>query len=154
MKPALLALWLGALCLGQVPAAASRAEQLFQKASEALNVEDYGVAEQDFREVIKLEPGNLGALGNLGVVYSRTHQYSKAINVYNHGLKLSPADPGLLLDLGLVYLKQNNYALARPLFRKLHSLRPDDGKATNLLATCLVFGGRPAEAVTLLKSEA
>ena len=57
----------------------------------------------------------MGALGNLGVIYSRRHCYSKAIAVYNQALKLNPRDPGLLLDLGLVCLKQGNYAQARRL---------------------------------------
>src|SRR5215471_7373366 len=131
--------------------ASTQAEQLFDRASNALSTGNYDAAESGFRQVLKLEPGNLGALGNLGVVYSRTHRYSKAIKVYDRALRISPRDAGLLLNLGLVYLKQDNYAQARPLFQKLHAQTPDDAKATNLLATCLVFGGQAAEAIGLLK---
>jgi Flp pilus assembly protein TadD len=151
MRRASLSIWIAITLLSGMAAAATPAEKIFAQASAALNAADYDAAESGFRQVLKLEPNNLGALGNLGVVYSRTHRYAKAIEVYNGALKLSPRDPGLLLDLGLVYLKQDDYVQARPLFRRFHNLQPHDSKATNLLATCLVFGGQPAAAIDLLK---
>jgi len=66
-------------------------------------------------------------------------------------LALSPHEPGLLLNLGLAYLKQDDYAHALPYFRQLHQRAPQNAQATNLLATCLVFGGQPQAAIDLLK---
>src|SRR5215469_8017062 len=154
MRGLLAAVAVAVFLAGQFASPVTRSEQLFTQASQALAAGDYVSAESGFYEVLKLEPRNLGALGNLGVVYSRTHRYSKAIDVYNRALKLSPRDSGLLLDLGLVYLKQNDYAHAQPLFRRLHQLNTDDRKSTNLLATALVFGGKPAEAIGLLEPAA
>ena len=125
-------------------------EQIFARAEAALKAGDYAVAESGFRQVLRKNPSNLGALGNLGVVYSRTHRFAEAIAVYKQGLRASPRDQGILLNLGLAYLKQNDYSHAVPFFRRLHALNPQNGQATNLLATCLVFGGHPQAALDLL----
>ena len=126
-------------------------KQVFESASQALKSGDYVAAESGFRQVLRAEPRNLGALGNLGVVYSRTHQYAKATETYQRALRVAPNDPGILLNLGLVYLKQDNYTQAIPFFRRLHTRDPANGQAINLLATCLVFGGKPQDALALLK---
>ncbi|MEO8127350.1 MAG: hypothetical protein ABI822_09680, partial [Bryobacteraceae bacterium] len=57
-------------------AAADPIETTFEQALQALSSHDYARAEQGFQAVLKTRPGNLGALGNLGDVYSRTHQYA------------------------------------------------------------------------------
>ena len=59
--------------------AAQTAQQIFRRASEALKRGDYAAAETDFRNVIKLEPRNVNAMGNLGVVYARTLRFARAI---------------------------------------------------------------------------
>jgi len=71
--------------------------------------------------------------------------------VYKQALRIAPREKGILLNLGLVYLKQDDYALALPYFRRLHGQDPDNLQATNLLATCLVYGGQSAAALELLK---
>jgi len=149
MKSAAVMAWVGALCLAAH--AGGSPQQIFDRAAQALRDGDYPAAESGFRQVLKQDPRNPGALGNLGVVYSRTHRFGKAIEVYKQGLRMSPKDPGLLLNTGLAYLKQNDYAHAIPYFRGLHTLQPENSQATTLLSTCLVFGGQPAAAILLLK---
>ena len=73
-------------------AAAESAESIFQRAAAALASEDYGAAERGFQAVLKLEPRNVGAMGNLGVVYSRTRRFSKAIDVYRRALQIAPGE--------------------------------------------------------------
>ena len=124
----------------------------FEQAVQALSSQDYVRAEQGFQTVLKAKPGNLGALGNLGVVYSRTHQYGKAIQVYRLALHSAPADEGLLLNLGLAYLKQEQYSNARPLFAKIADAHPANAQAQQLLATCQLYTGQVAEAVHRLES--
>lgn len=93
--------------------------QVFEQAASALRQGDYAAAEKGFREVLRREPGNVGALGNLGVTYSRWDRPAQAIAVYEQALKLAPDQPGLLLNLGLAYLKLDAFAQAKPLFAKL-----------------------------------
>jgi tetratricopeptide (TPR) repeat protein len=126
--------------------AADTGKAIFEKAAAALAAKDYPAAEAGFQAVLRSEPRNVGALGNLGVVYVRTGQYANAIATYQKALKIVPQDPALKLNLGLAYVKQERYAEAFPLF---------EGQATpqaqELLATCLLFTGRTEEALQKLK---
>src|SRR5215469_12163922 len=126
-------------------------QQIFERAEAALKNGDYKSAEAGFLKVLKAEPANVEAMGNLGVVYSRTFRHARAIEVYKQALRIRPQEQGILLNLGLVYLEQNNYALAGTYFQRLHRLDPQNKRAGNLLATCLVYGGQPAKALDILK---
>ena len=120
---------------------AQSVQKTFEKASESLKAGNYAGAEAGFLKVLKSEPNNVGALGNLGVVYSRTLRQAKAIEIYKHALRLNPRDQGILLNLGLVYVAQEDYQRARPYLQRLHRLDPHRVQATNLLATSFVYGG-------------
>src|SRR5438034_10077140 len=93
------------LCCAPVHSDSSK-EKIFESASAALRKGDYAAAEVGFRKVLQAEPRNIGAMSNLGVVYSRTLRYARAIEIYKRALRLSPREQGVLLNLGLVYLKQ------------------------------------------------
>src|SRR5580700_6291236 len=126
-------------------------EKAFVRASEALRSGDYPAAEAGFREVLRAEPNNVSAMGNLGVIYSRTLHYAKAIEIYKRALTVSPHERGILLNLGLAYLKQDDYARALPYFRTLHAMNATDGQSATLYATCLVYSGQPNAALEVLK---
>ena len=68
----------------------TQTQEIFDRASQALQTGDYAAAEGGFRKVLQSEPGNISALGNLGVVYSRTNQYARAIDVYKQALRTAP----------------------------------------------------------------
>src|SRR6266545_2263613 len=123
MKCFAIAFWaLGALL--QSASTSPQTQGVFEHASQDLHAGDYAAAEDGFRKVLLAEPGNVSALGNLGVVYSRTNRYARAIDVYKKALRVAPQDRGILLNVGLVYLKQDNYASALPYFRRLHIRDP------------------------------
>ena len=150
MKCLAIAFWALGMLL-QSTSGGTKTQAIFEHASQALQAGDYASAEDGFRKVLVAEPGNVSALGNLGVVYSRTNRYAHAIDVYKQALRVAPQDRGILLNLGLVYLKQDNYTSALPYFQRLHVRDPGNLQATNLLATCLVYGGKPSAALELLK---
>ena len=127
-------------------------QQRFNKAAEALAAADYRTAEAGFQAVLKTSPKNIGALGNLGVVYSRTQQIDKAIAVYRKALALQPSDRQLLLNLGLAYLREDAAAEALPVFRKLTSIAPGDARAQELLAHCELYAGDARKAVASLEA--
>src|ERR1700759_3443691 len=119
--------------------AADTPRQTFDSAMQALNSGDYPAAEAGFNQVLKVDPRNVSALANLGVLYAKTHRYGKAIEVYQRALRIDPQLREIQLDLGLAYLKQEDYVHALPYFRQLHERSPADHQATMLLATCLTF---------------
>ena len=135
----------GGLAFGQTARQPS-AETLFKQAAAALAAADYPAAQRGFQGVLKLEPGNVGALGNLGVVYSRMNRFGLAVETYQRALKVAPGEPSLMLNLGLAYLKQEQFAEALPLFQKL----PPTPQVRQLLATCLVETGDNLKALETL----
>ncbi|MDX1979225.1 MAG: tetratricopeptide repeat protein, partial [Bryobacteraceae bacterium] len=136
------------LCQAQSPAT----EQVFAASAQALQAGQYEQAERGFLEVLKREPSNIGALGNLGVLYSRSGQPTKAITVYQRALKLAPGELGLILNLGLAYLKVDDFARAKPLFARLAGAGGQrQGQARELLAIVQMQTGEVAPAVRTLE---
>ena len=117
---------------------------LFERAAQSLQSGDFEAAERDLIEARKLAPTNPAVLSNLGVVYSKTERYGKAVEAYQAALKSRPGDPRLLINLGLAHLKQEEYRKALPLFRKVQT-----PQARELEAGCLIFTGEPRKAIQL-----
>ncbi len=125
---------------------------IFVGAAADLQAARYAEAERGFGEVLRREANNLGALGNLGVLYGRQNRPQKAIDIYRRALKLAPQDPGLQLNLGLAYLKLDQYAEAKPLFAQLAKLpSPRQTQAQELLAICQLQSGETDLAVVGLE---
>jgi len=123
---------------------------IFQKGAAALAAEDYPTAEGSFQAVLKLEPRNVGAMGNLGVVYSRSRRFSEAISIYKRALRIAPADKFIATNLGLAYVRQEQFADALPIFEKL-AAAPSNLQARELLATCRLALGEYKSAVAALQ---
>ena len=66
--------------------AAEPAKDVFDRAVRALAANDYQTAERGFQSVLRQEPRNVAALGNLGVIYSRTGRADQAITSYRRAL--------------------------------------------------------------------
>ncbi len=130
--------------------AADSAAVLFDKAATALRAQQYAEAETGFRSVLKLEPRNIGALGNLGVIYSQTHRYAQAIQVYQAALKVSPGDDAVLINLALAYVKQDRCDSAAPILEKL-APKPANLQSRELLASCRVSLAQYEQANRLLE---
>jgi tetratricopeptide (TPR) repeat protein len=131
--------------------ASDPAEATFQKAASALAAQDYTNAEAGFQAVLKIQPDNIPALGNLGVVYSRTHRYAKAIETYQRALKLVPKEKSLSTNLALAYIKQEQFSQALPILEML-AADPTNLQAHELLAACHLSLGQLDPAVTALES--
>jgi predicted Zn-dependent protease len=121
--------------------AADLLETTFNQAVTALSTGDYAAAERGFQAVLKQAPNHLGALGNLGVVYSRADRPGDAVRIYERALKLAPKHPGLLLNVSLAYLKQEKHAAAKPYLERLLALDPGHAQGRELLAGVRVQTG-------------
>jgi predicted Zn-dependent protease len=135
------------LCFAQGGAAA-----IFDAGVQALAQGDLPAAEARFREVLKSQPNHIGALGNLGVVYSKLDRPSDAIGVYRKALTLAPREPGLLLNLGLAHLKLNHYADAKHLFARIAAMGKPSAQVRELLATSQLFSGEVVPAMRDLEA--
>ncbi len=127
-------------------------ERIFAAAAQHLESGHYAEAEAAFTQVLAREPNNLGALGNLGVLYSRQNRPQKAVDTYRRALLLVPNEPGLLLNLGLAYLKLDDYPQAKPLFAALaKTTAARQRQARELLAICQLQTGETALAIKNLE---
>ena len=140
--------WLCASLLG----AADSAREIFEGAAKALAAGNTEAAERGFQAVLHLEPHNIAALSNLGVIYSRTSRSDQAIAVYKDALRTSPDDQAILLNLGLVYLRQEDHAKALPLFSRVAELDPQNLQARQLLAVCRAYLGQLEPAIRDLEA--
>lgn len=82
-----------------------------------------------FREALEMQPNNISALVNLGLLYTDTEGNTQAaITLFENALKLSPNSSTILRVLGFVYIEAGRYEDAIKVFEdasKLHNrLRP------------------------------
>ncbi|MGE5647356.1 MAG: tetratricopeptide repeat protein [Acidobacteriota bacterium] len=147
MKPAVCLLLCGVLLT-----AADTAQAVFERAVKALGAGDYAAAERGFESVLREQPRHVGALGNLGIVYSRTNRADRAIATYRRALRVSPNDEAILVNLGLIYLRQEAHARALPVFKQVVASNPKHLQARLLLSVCRVYTGQAAAAIRDLET--
>jgi tetratricopeptide (TPR) repeat protein len=137
------------------PAASSRATadlaQLFQAGQNALNQGQLDAAERDFKQVLAINPQVGGAYANLGVVYMRRKQWTKALETLHKAEQLMPEVAGIRLNVGLAYYRQNEFLKAIPLFESVVRDQPDAPQPRHLLGLCYFFANRWADAATTLE---
>jgi Flp pilus assembly protein TadD len=123
-------------------------ETAFSRAASALSRGDLNAVEQGFRAVLKSQPNHVGALGNLGVIYSRAGRtdeatlFDDAIREYRKSRKLDESLPGVRTELAraLVSLRDND-AAEREL-RGILKTQPSDADACYLSGALLVQQSR------------
>jgi len=126
------------------------ARQIFEQGEQALNRGDLLAAEKDFRQVLADEPNNVGAHGNLAVVYMRRREWKPALTELRAAERLAPKVPGIRLNIGLVYYRQADYRQALGPFESV--LRDQESRqARYLLGLCYFFTERYADAAETLR---
>jgi tetratricopeptide (TPR) repeat protein len=83
-----------------------------EQAQQALRANQPSVAAQAYEQVLKLDPDNVDARANLGVVAMSTGNWSKAAENLEAALKLQPSQTNIqaLLGLCLIHLGRNSEA--------------------------------------------
>ncbi len=125
--------------------------QLFQAGQNALNQDRLEEAERDFRQVLALNPQAGGAYANLGVVYMRRKQWTKALQMLRKAEHLLPREAGIRLNIGLAYFRQNEFLKAIPPFESVVRDQPDALQPRHLLGLCYFFAERWADAANTLE---
>jgi tetratricopeptide (TPR) repeat protein len=142
--------------ISDAPAAArehakQQAALIFQHGEDALNRGRLNEAERDFRQILALDPQAGAAYANLGVVYMRRKQWTKALEMLRKAQRMLPQMAGIRLNIGLAYYRQNEFLLAVPLFESVVRDQPDALQARYLLGQCYFFAGRWADAADTLE---
>lgn len=135
---------------GAHSAAVSGPAQIFQAGQNALNSNRLDEAERDFRHVLAIDPNSGAAYANLGVVYMRRKQWTKALENLRKAEHLMPQVPGIRLNIGLAYYRQNEFLKAIPPFESVVRDEPDALQPRYLLGLCYFFAERWADAADTL----
>ena len=125
--------------------------QVFQRGQDALARGSLDEAERDFRQVLEINPQAGAAYANLGVVYMRRKEWSKALAELQKAKKLMPQVAGIRLNIGLAYYRQNEFLKAIPEFEAVVGAQPDAQQARYLLGQSYFFADRWADAVATLE---
>ncbi len=108
-------------------------------------------AERDFRQILAANPQVGGAYANLGVVYMKRKQWSKALVPLRQAEHLLPHAPGIRLNIGLAYFRQNEFLKAIPPFESVVRDQPDWVQPRYLLGLCYFFAERWGDAANTLE---
>lgn len=125
--------------------------QLFQAGQNALQQGRLDEAENNFRQVISIDPQVGGAYANLGVVYMRRKHWQKALQMLNKAEQLMPDVAGIRLNIGLAYYRQNEFLKAIPPFESVVRDQPNDTQSRHLLGLCYFFAERWSDAAHTLE---
>jgi tetratricopeptide (TPR) repeat protein len=132
-------------------AAAADPAKLFQAGQHALNQNRLDEAERDFRQVLAVNPRVGDAYTNLGVVYMRRKQWTKALEMLYKAEHLMPREPGIRRNIGIAYFKQGQYLKAIPPFESVLRDQPNALQPRYLLGLCYFFAERWADAADTLE---
>src|ERR1700743_1106214 len=106
-------------------AGATDPARIFERGQTALSQGKLDEAERDFRQVLALNPKMGGAYANLGVVYMRRKQWSKALENLRKAEQWMPEVAGIRLNIGLAYYRQSEFLKAIPPFESVVHDQPD-----------------------------
>ncbi|MBP3722134.1 MAG: tetratricopeptide repeat protein [Selenomonadaceae bacterium] len=73
---------------------------------------------------------------NLGVLYTKTENFAKAIDAYNNAAKISSAQEELYYNRGLLYFSLGEYEKAEADFKKTLSINPHVAEIATYKAIC------------------
>ncbi|MEN9455199.1 MAG: hypothetical protein RL210_718 [Pseudomonadota bacterium] len=103
-------------------------------------------AEAAYLQALALQPDDMGAHYNLGVLYQQQQRWAEAAAAYRQALRLSPADDDCLHNLAGVLLMLGELAEAESCLRQLLAAQPQSARAHASLGDVLARQGRTEEA--------
>jgi tetratricopeptide (TPR) repeat protein len=83
----------------------------------------------NYREILRKDPNNLQALGNLGNLYFDNHQDRQAIEAYQRALAIDPRNNNIRTDMAVCYRRIGNPDRALEELGKVISIDPRHAQA-------------------------
>ena len=90
-------------------------------------------AAQEFKEVLRLQPDNSAAAGNLGNALAAQNRIDEAIPYYLTALRLNPGDYQTEFNLGLSFSREGKRPEAESHYRQALRLNPNYAEAKRAL---------------------
>src|SRR5215471_11242742 len=119
------------------PSPSPDATKHFQLAKSAEARADWKVAEDEYREALKLAPDWAEAMVNLGIIYNRQGKTDVALATFNRAAEINPQLPGAQLNIAITYFRTNRFREAEIPLRRAVAIEPDNTQALELLVLTL-----------------
>jgi tetratricopeptide (TPR) repeat protein len=110
----------------------------------AFAAQDYGGAEIEYRDVLRISPVNPVATRQLGIIYSEQGRLAKAYKYLQRAALLEPENDTVLRKLGATFLAVGGHGEARDAAMRILARQPDDDEGL-LLLTDAVHAPREVE---------
>jgi predicted O-linked N-acetylglucosamine transferase (SPINDLY family) len=127
-------------------------EQLLEDAVAAQRRGSIADARRLYASVLRIDPTNATAFGNLGIIAAQQGDLAGAERLFRHEIKLRPDDPAGHNNLGSVLLLQARPADAIAAHRQAIKLKPNYAEANFALGNALRQQGNLEEAMTSYRS--
>jgi len=109
-------------------------EKLFEEGEKYVKDRDWNKAEETYKKIVEIAPGNIKAYLYLGNIYFSQGKIEDAISQYKKIIEFSPTfNIGVHNNLGLAYLELKKVGLAREEFQKVLKVDPGNELANRKL---------------------
>ena len=119
-------------------ASSPRVMQLYSRAKSAEESGDIVGAISEYQSILKVAPHLGAAYNNLGALYLRQREYTKAIGILKHGLEVDHSMYSATVLLGIAYYEAGDYKEARQPLETAVRANPEDNNAELYLAKDLI----------------
>ena len=140
--------------LGSAAAFAQTGAEHFARAIRLHQAGDLPAAIAEYQACLKLEPGRVDALSNLGAALVKLNRYSEAIEQYRQALHVSSGDPRIRMNLAIAYYKSDRLAEAVGELSRLQQSSAANEQTLMLLSDCYFRLGQNRKVVELLRPAA
>jgi tetratricopeptide (TPR) repeat protein len=130
---------------------AQSVDELYNQAKSAQAQGDLNGAIHKYEEILRISPSLGAAYNNLGAVYFRQRDYSKAAAILEQGLKVDPSMTSASALLGISFFEMGDFKKARPRLEATVRANPQDGNARLFLAKTLMKLNEYPEATAQLQ---
>ncbi|MEW6585450.1 MAG: tetratricopeptide repeat protein [Nitrospirota bacterium] len=119
-----------------------------QSAFEYFQAGDFEKAETLYKKILRIQPDNIDALHNLGILCYQRGDYDSAVRFVARVLQLNPDDVRANNNMGLALAGKGQHSEAVAFYRKATRLDPAFSTAYYNLGNSLKDGGNTNEAIT------
>jgi tetratricopeptide (TPR) repeat protein len=101
--------------------------ELFKKAYQASNEENYDLAEKNYRQALEIDPNYSMAWNNLGwILFDQKQKYNEAEKCYSKAIKLDKKNYFAMNNLGIFYYRQKkDYKKAERVWKGTIKINPE-----------------------------
>ncbi len=128
------------------------AEEYFQRGNEFIKAGRLEEAVGEYQRTLELEPENVDALTNLGVVYYNLGQLDEAIAQYSKAIEIAPNDADIHSNLAAAYVQTNQLEKALEEYSTAVELNPDLAEAYFGLGVVYLQLGQNDKAIEAFES--